>query len=237
LNKYIFGFFALILTIVFIVFISGSIERAYELGKGNLFAIELEKHDEVTPQAYETVLQAAKFSAFSTGISFFSIYGLMLLLLSYICRIQFVTSRKILILAISLIVFGTISNVVAQFFYGRTMEESIYGSVGIGVLVSVLFCISFFLIRNTKKIISWKTLGDNSKDIKGNSELCETEKRILIFCSVIYVLLIMYIQKPWESRSFESRTTYEWDEFILWAVIPLTIFWGILWIRKWKKFW
>lgn len=81
----------------------------------------------------------------------------------------------------------------------------------------------------------------NSNDIKKNNALSQTEKRIFILCSAIYILFMMSIQKPWEDKCswlFGSRLgIYGWDDFISWVLIPLVIFWGILWIRKWKKFW
>ena len=84
-------------------------------------------------------------------------------------------------------------------------------------------------------------MGNNSKDTNKNKDLSQTEKRIFILCSVIYILLMMSVQKPWENKYswlFGSRLgLYGWDDFILWTLIPLVIFWGILWVRKWKKFW
>ena len=81
----------------------------------------------------------------------------------------------------------------------------------------------------------------NSKDTNKTYELSETEKRVLILLSFIYILLMMSVQTPWEDKYswlFGSRLgIYGWDDFILWTLIPLLIFWGIMWVRKWKEFW
>ncbi len=152
MNKKIFGFFALVLTIAFLIFIVGSYQRSYEICSGSLYEIEFSEHGEVTKQAHEAVIIKANLFAIFTEICFFSIYGLILLLLSYIFKIQYITSRKFTLIAIGLIVFGTISNVVAQNFFGKPMEEAVYGSVGISAIFSILFSILFLLIWGIKKI-------------------------------------------------------------------------------------
>lgn len=237
LNKNIFVFFALFLTLAFVIILLGSLKRSYEIGKGNLYEIELVGHGEVTQKAIESVLHAAKVYTFFIGIVLSSIYGLLLLLLSYIFKIPNITSRKRTLIAISLIVVGTTSNVVAQLFFGKPMEEAVYGSVGISAIVSILFSILFLLTWGIKKIIPKRALDTNPSDPKQHKELSETEKRVLVFCTAIYFLLMMSIQKPWEDNSGGFGRIYGWDDFILWAIIPITTFWGILWIRKWKKLW
>lgn len=81
-----------------------------------------------------------------------------------------------------------------------------------------------------------------SKDTNKTNELSQTAKRVFVICSVLYILFMMSVQEPWEHRRiswlFGSRLrSYGWDDFILWTLILIVIFWGILWVRKWKKFW
>jgi hypothetical protein len=81
----------------------------------------------------------------------------------------------------------------------------------------------------------------NSSDTNKTKILSQTERRVCIVLSAIFLLLMMSVQKPWEHKYtwfFGARLgIYGWDDFILWTIIPLVIFWGILWVRKWKKFW